>query len=72
METEAEIQKHLRDLDEKKTIVTIAHRISSIKDSDLILVLGIGTGDGRFIFCDHIDYHRNEYNGTAWGFSAYF
>ena len=32
----------------------------------------IGTGDGRFIFCDHIDYHRNEYNGTAWGFSAYF
>ena len=30
------------------------------------------TGDGRFIFCDHIDYHRNEYNGTAGGFSAYF
>ena len=28
METEAEIQQHLRDLDEKKTIVTIAHRIS--------------------------------------------
>ena len=34
METEAEIQRHLRDLDEKKTIVTIAHRISSVKDSD--------------------------------------
>ena len=32
----------------------------------------IGTGDGRFIFCDHIDYHRNEYNGIAGGFSAYF
>ena len=42
METEAEIQQHLRDLDEKKTIVTIAHRISSIKDSDLILVLEHG------------------------------
>ena len=24
------------------------------------------------IFCDHIDYHRNEYNGIAGGFSAYF
>ena len=42
METEAEIQRHLRDLDEQKTIVTIAHRISSVKDSDLILVLEHG------------------------------
>ena len=42
METEAEIQRHLRDLDEKKTIVTMAHRISSVKDSDLILVLEHG------------------------------
>lgn len=42
METEAEIQRHLRELDEKKTIVTIAHRISSVKDSDLILVLEHG------------------------------
>ena len=42
METEAEIQRHLRELDERKTIVTIAHRISSVKDSDLILVLEHG------------------------------
>ena len=42
METEAEIQRHLRELDEQKTIVTIAHRISSVKDSDLILVLEHG------------------------------
>jgi len=42
METEAEIQQHLRELDDKKTIVTIAHRISSVKDSDLILVLEHG------------------------------
>lgn len=42
METEAEIQCHLRELDERKTIVTIAHRISSVKDSDLILVLEHG------------------------------
>lgn len=42
METEAEIQQHLREMDERKTIVTIAHRISSIKDSDLILVLEHG------------------------------
>ena len=39
METEAQIQKHLRSLDGNRTMVTIAHRISSIKDSDLILVL---------------------------------
>ena len=42
METEAEIQQHLQEMDEKKTIVTIAHRISSVKDSDLILVLEHG------------------------------
>ncbi|RBP97299.1 multidrug ABC transporter ATP-binding protein [Bifidobacterium aemilianum] len=42
METEAQIQQHLRELDAQKTIVTIAHRISSIKDADLILVLENG------------------------------
>ena len=42
METEAEIQRHLRDMDGNKTIITIAHRISSVKDSDLILVLEHG------------------------------
>ncbi|ATU19884.1 ABC transporter ATP-binding protein [Bifidobacterium choerinum] len=42
METEAKIRQHLNELDGDKTIVTIAHRISSIKDSDLILVLEHG------------------------------
>lgn len=42
METEAEIQQHLREMDSRKTIITIAHRISSVKDSDLILVLEHG------------------------------
>ena len=42
METEAEIQKHLKEMDGGKTIVAIAHRISSVKDSDLILVLEHG------------------------------
>ncbi|MCH9274824.1 ABC transporter ATP-binding protein/permease [Bifidobacterium amazonense] len=42
METEAEIQQHLREMDGGKTIITIAHRISSVKDSDLILVLEHG------------------------------
>ena len=42
METEAKIRRHLNELDADKTIVTIAHRISSIKDSDLILVLEHG------------------------------
>lgn len=42
METEAEIQRHLKDMGGAKTIITIAHRISSIKDADLILVLEHG------------------------------
>ncbi len=42
METEAEIQRHLQEMETKKTIVTIAHRISSVKDADLILVLEHG------------------------------
>ncbi|KAB7789830.1 ABC transporter ATP-binding protein [Bifidobacterium leontopitheci] len=42
METEAEIQQHLRELDGTRTIITIAHRISSVKDSDMILVLEHG------------------------------
>lgn len=42
METEAKIQQHLADLEGTKTIVTIAHRISSVKDCDLILMLEHG------------------------------
>lgn len=42
METEAEIQTHLREMAGEKTVFTIAHRISSVKDSDLILVLDHG------------------------------
>ncbi len=41
METEAEIQRHLRDLDEEDDC-TIAHRISSVKDWTSILVLEHG------------------------------
>ena len=42
MENEAEIQRHLKEMGGSKTIITIAHRISSIKDADLILVLEHG------------------------------
>ena len=42
METEVKIQQHLADLEDTKTIVTIAHRISSVKDCDLILMLEHG------------------------------
>ncbi len=42
METEAKIQQHLAELEGTKTIVTIAHRISSVKDCDLILMLEHG------------------------------
>lgn len=42
METETKIQDALASLPKKKTVFLIAHRISSIKDADLILVLNDG------------------------------
>lgn len=42
METEALIQKELSRIEEKHTVFIIAHRISSIKDADLILVVEEG------------------------------
>ncbi|MCI9462988.1 MAG: ABC transporter ATP-binding protein [Lachnospiraceae bacterium] len=42
METESYIQKQLSTLDRNCTIFVVAYRISSIKDSDLILVLNNG------------------------------
>lgn len=42
METEAQIQKELSYLKDRQTVFIIAHRISSIKDADLILVLDQG------------------------------
>ncbi|MDF7665016.1 ABC transporter ATP-binding protein [Bifidobacterium sp. ESL0745] len=57
METEAQIQDHLRDMETKKTVVTIAHRISSVKDADLILVLEHGRiverGDHEHLVAAH-------------------
>lgn len=45
METETQIQAELGSLHEKHTVFIIAHRISSIKDADQILVVD----DGRII-----------------------
>jgi ATP-binding cassette subfamily B multidrug efflux pump len=42
METEAQIQSELSALSEKHTVFIIAHRISSIKDADQILVIDDG------------------------------
>jgi len=42
METEAQIQQELNSLGNNQTVFIIAHRISSIKDADLILVLDQG------------------------------
>lgn len=42
METEAHIQQELKKLDGTRTIITIAHRISSVKDADMIVVLDHG------------------------------
>ena len=45
METETQIQNELSNLDNKHTVFVIAHRISSIKDADQILVVE----DGKII-----------------------
>lgn len=45
METEAQIQEQLKNLSGERTVFLIAHRISSVKDADQILVLE----DGRII-----------------------
>lgn len=42
METESHIQESLKHLSGTRTVFLIAHRISSIKDADLILVLSEG------------------------------
>lgn len=42
METEAHIQQELKKLDGTRTVITIAHRISSVKDADMIVVLDHG------------------------------
>ncbi|EPI58466.1 ABC transporter, ATP-binding protein [Gardnerella vaginalis JCP8066] len=42
METEEHIQKELKKLDGLRTVITIAHRISSVKDADMIIVLDHG------------------------------
>ena len=42
METETQIQEALTSLENKETVFIIAHRISSIKDADIILVLDNG------------------------------
>lgn len=57
METEAEIQQHLREMDGSKTIITIAHRISSVKDADLILVLERGRVVERGTHADLVAAH---------------
>ncbi len=45
METETQIQNELKSLNNRHTVFVIAHRISSIKDSDMILVVD----DGRIL-----------------------
>ena len=42
METEFQIQTELNSLANHRTVFLIAHRISSIKDADLILVVDNG------------------------------
>ncbi len=41
-ETDAAIQKTLRNAFKKSTIITIAHRLNTVIDSDLVLVMDDG------------------------------
>ncbi|MCK5812439.1 MAG: ABC transporter ATP-binding protein [Clostridiales bacterium] len=61
VETEKEILANLRDEREGRTCIVIAHRISTIKDSDLIIVLS----DGKIIESgthDELILLNGEYN----------
>ena len=57
METEGMIQKNLRELADGKTVVTIAYRISSVRDADQILVIDHGKiverGDHKSLVAAH-------------------
>lgn len=56
METETLIQDELKRIEERHTVFIIAHRISSIKDADLILVVE----DGRIVEAGDHDSLLNE------------
>jgi ATP-binding cassette, subfamily B, bacterial PglK len=59
-ETEAHILASIRSLADSKTILTIAHRISSIKDAELVLELeggAIGVRAGRSATFDPVPTH---------------
>jgi len=57
IDSEREIQKNIDDLQRQKTIVLVAHRLSTVRNSDIIFVLK----DGRIIEQGSYDqlYHRN-------------
>jgi len=42
VETETRIQKALRELSKDKTVIMIAHRLSTVKDADRIIVIHNG------------------------------
>ena len=49
-----------RELDEQKTIVTIAHRISSVKDSDLAALFAAAHERGMHVILDLVPGHTSE------------
>ena len=62
VETEAAIQKNLKSIYKGKTTFIIAHRISSIKNSDLILVLDNGEIIERGTHEELINAHGHYYD----------
>ncbi len=62
METETQIHSSLESLENKETVFIIAHRISSIKDADVIIVLDDGkiteAGTHEELLANKKDYYR--------------
>ena len=80
METESKIQQELLGLTENKTTFIIAHRISSVRDADLILMMEKGqvveqgthaellAERGKYydVYCKQLGLTGGEINGTQY------
>lgn len=73
METEKKIQKELKEVAGDKTTFIIAHRISSVRESDLILVLDNGQvieQGNHYDLMNKRGYYYNIYNTQSGDFNS--
>lgn len=61
-ENEAQIQKALKELTKEKTVIMVAHRLSTIQDADQILVMKDGKIEERGTH-DELLQKQGEYAG---------